>query len=91
MGVDRHGIPVGQRFWRYEKIGKDTRIQADETRVEEFELPKDMQYPVTVSTRVLYQVFAKQLTEKVRKAIPDEDIPDPEVVELQKVVKTYTK
>ncbi|WP_461535878.1 cytochrome D1 domain-containing protein [Spongorhabdus nitratireducens] len=88
---DSHGMPVGQRFWRYEKITKDTRIQAGETRVETFDLPEKIEFPLTVSTRVLYQVFAKQLTEKVRKAIPDEDIPDPEVIELQKVVQTYNK
>ncbi|WP_064605199.1 multiheme c-type cytochrome [Photobacterium sp. J15] len=89
VGVDKDGKPVGLRFWRYVKIGKDTRIKSGETRNEVFELPKDVEYPLTVSTRVLYQVFAKALTDKVRNAYPDENIPDPEVIELQKVVKTY--
>ncbi|WP_299013830.1 cytochrome D1 domain-containing protein [uncultured Photobacterium sp.] len=89
VGVDKDGKPVGLRFWRYVKIGKDTRIKSGETRNEVFELPKDVEYPLTVSTRVLYQVFAKGLTDKVRNAYPDENIPDPEVIELQKVVKTY--
>ncbi|WP_298439155.1 hypothetical protein [uncultured Ferrimonas sp.] len=89
VGVDKAGVPVGLRFWRYEKIGKDTRIQSGETRLEHFQLPADLQYPLTVSTRVLYQVFAKGLSDKVRAAYPDEQIPEPEVIELQKVVQVY--
>ncbi|WP_233353246.1 cytochrome D1 domain-containing protein [Photobacterium chitinilyticum] len=89
IGVDKDGKPVGLRFWRYVKIGKDTRIKSGETRNEVFELPKNAEYPLTVSTRVLYQVFAKGLSDKVRRAYPDENIPEPEVIELQKVVKTY--
>ncbi|MGF1696195.1 hypothetical protein L4C54_11040 [Vibrio lamellibrachiae] len=91
IGVDENGKPVGLRFWRYVKIGQDTRIKSGETRVEQFELPSDLDYPITVSTRVLYQVFAKGLTEKVRSAFPDEDIPEPEVIELEKVVEVYKK
>ncbi len=89
VGVDKDGKPVGLRFWRYVKIGKDTRIKSGETRNEVFELPNNAEYPLTVSTRVLYQVFAKGLSDKVRRAYPDENIPEPEVIELQKVVKTY--
>ena len=89
IGVDKDGKPVGLRFWRYVKIGKDTRIKSGETRNEVFELPKNAEYPLTVSTRVLYQVFAKGLSDKVRRAYPDENIPEPEVIELQKVVKIY--
>ncbi|MGF1902664.1 multiheme c-type cytochrome [Aliivibrio sifiae] len=91
IGVDKDGKPVGLRFWRYVKIGQDTRIKSGETRQEHFELPTKVEYPITVSTRVLYQVFAKGLTNKVRAAYPDENIPEPEVIELQKVVKTYTE
>jgi len=89
VGVDRDGKPAGQIFWRYVKIGKDTRLKSGKTRNEVFELPEQVQYPLTVSTRVLYQVFAKGLTEKVRAAFPEENIPDPEVIELQKVVQVY--
>ena len=89
IGVDKEGKPVGLRFWRYVKVGQDTRIKSGETRLERFDLPENMQYPITVSTRILYQVFAKGLTEKVRKAYPDENIPDPDVIELQKVVRIY--
>lgn len=89
VGVDKEGKPVGQLFWRYVKIGKDTRIKSGETRTEAFELPADVRYPLTVSTRVLYQVFAKGLSDKVRLAFPEENIPEPEVIELQKVVVEY--
>ncbi len=89
VGVDKDGKPVGQLFWRYVKIGKDTRLKSGKTRNETFTLPDNVQYPLTVSTRVLYQVFAKALTQKVRTAFPQEHIPEPEVIELEKVVKTY--
>ncbi len=88
-GADKHGIPVGQRFWRIDKIAKDTRIQADETRIETFNLPQELKYPLTIKTRVLYQVFSRQLTAKVRKAMPQQEIPESEVVELQKIVKIF--
>jgi len=88
-GVDKEDNPVGLRFWRYVKIGQDTRIKSGETRNEVFELPENINYPLTVSTRVLYQVFAKSLTEKVRKAFPEENIPEPEVIEMVKIVKKF--
>jgi hypothetical protein len=34
-------------------------------------------------------VFAKGLTEQVRAAYPEQDIPEPAVIELVKVVKSY--
>jgi len=89
IGVDKDNKPVGLRFWRYVKIGQDTRIKSGQTRSEQFELPHDITYPLTVSTRVLYQVFAKGLTEQVRAAFPDETIPEPQVVELVNVVKVF--
>ena len=89
ISLDKDNNPVGLRFWRYVKIGQDTRIKSGETRLEQFQLPENIHYPLTISTRVLYQVFAKGLSDKVRKAFPDENIPEPEVIELTKVVKTY--
>ena len=91
IGVDANDQPVGVRFWRYVKIGQDTRIKSGETRQEVFQLPTEINYPITVSTRVLYQVFAKGLTDQVRAAFPQEQIPEPEVVELVKVVKQYDR
>jgi len=90
-GVDKDNKSIGLRFWRYFKISKDTRIKSGDTRIEKFELPGKISYPITVSTRVLYQVFAKELTEQVRNTYPNENIPEPEVIELNKVVKTYLK
>ncbi|GAA3922920.1 hypothetical protein GCM10022277_18550 [Litoribacillus peritrichatus] len=89
IGVDKEGVPVGLRFWRYVKIGQDTRIKSGQTREEVFELPEDIQYPLTVSTRVLYQVFAKKLTDQVRAAYPEESIPEPEVIELTTQLVRY--
>ena len=89
IGVDKSGKSVGLAFWRYAKIAVDTRIKSGQTRNEAFELPKNLSYPITVSTRILYQVFAKGLSDKVRNAFPDENIPEPEVVELVKSVQHY--
>ncbi|MCP4321936.1 MAG: hypothetical protein GY787_08825, partial [Alteromonadales bacterium] len=91
IGVDKEGKSVGLAFWRYSKIGQDTRIKSGETRNESFQLPVDLNYPISVSTRVLYQVFAKGLTAKVRNAFPDENIPEPEVIELEKSVMSYSQ
>jgi len=91
IGVDKEGKSVGLAFWRYSKIGQDTRIKSGETRNESFQLPADLNYPISISTRVLYQVFAKGLTAKVRDAFPDENIPEPEVIELEKVLVSYPR
>ena len=76
IGVDKADSPVGLRFWRYIKIGQGTQIKSGETRNEVFHLPETIQYPSIVSTRVLYQVFAKSLTEKVKVALPNKNIPE---------------
>jgi len=89
IGVDNDGKPVGLRFWRYTKIGKDTRIKPGETRNEVFNLPEGITYPISVSTRVLYQVFSKALSVKVQGAFPEQKIPVPEVVEMVKSTKKF--
>jgi DNA-binding beta-propeller fold protein YncE len=89
VGVDKEGEPVGLRFWRYVKIGKDTRIKSGETRTEIFELPEDIDYPIEASTRVLYQVFSKAMVEQIQSAYPDQKIPVPEVIEMVKLKKVY--
>jgi DNA-binding beta-propeller fold protein YncE len=91
IGVDKDDKPVGLRFWRYVKLSQDTRIKSGQTRQESYQLPSNIQYPITVKTRVLYQVFAKALTEQVRNAFPEENIPEPEVIELIKVQKIFSK
>ena len=91
VGVDDQGKPVGLRFWRYTKIGKDTRIKSGQTRQEVYDLPELIDYPITVSTRALYQVFSKALSEKVQQAYPEQHIPVPEVIELVKIVKQFSQ
>lgn len=90
IGVDKNNKPVGLRFWRYDKIGKDTRIKSGQTRRESFTLPADSIYPLTVNARVLYQVFSRQLSEKVRRAFPEQNIEDSEVVELVRQQVLYS-
>jgi hypothetical protein len=92
IGVDDAGNPVGLRFWRYVKIGQDTRIASGETRTEVFELPDsavESKGEITVSVRLLYQVFSKQLVSKVQAAFPNEDIPEAEVIEMTKQVVRF--
>jgi len=83
----KHGEPVGLKFWRVEKILKDTRISPDETRVESFTLPADLSYPITAKVKVNYRAFPKGLTEKVQKAFPEQNVPFAAVVIMNKMTK----
>ncbi|WP_232784206.1 multiheme c-type cytochrome [Moritella sp. Urea-trap-13] len=84
-----HGEPVGLKFWRVEKILSDTRISPDETRIETFELPEGLNYPITVVAKINYRSFSKPLTSKVQAAFPEQDIPFADVIELNKVTKVF--
>lgn len=86
-----HGEPVGLKFWRVEKILKDTRISPDETRVESFTLPADLSYPITAKVKINYRAFPKGLTEKVQKRFPDKDVPIAAVVVMNKITKVIEK
>lgn len=84
-----HGEPVGLKFWRVEKILSDTRISPDETRVESFELPEGLSYPITVVAKINYRSFSKPLTSKVQAAFPEQNIPFADVIELNKITKVF--
>ncbi len=51
--------------------------------------PDYVNHPLTVSTRVLNQELARALTEKVHNPYPKENMPEPEVIELVKVIETF--
>ena len=80
---DKDGKPVGLIFWRYEKLLKDTRIPADGYRDEHFELPGKVQYPLSVSTILMYRVYPQWVTDAVQKKFPE--LPDPEAIELNRI------
>ena len=84
-----HGEPVGLKFWRVEKILADTRISPDETRVESFELPAGISYPITVVAKINYRSFSKPLTSKVQAAFPEQNIPFADVIEINKMTKVF--
>ncbi|OMH39110.1 cytochrome D1 domain-containing protein [Motiliproteus sp. MSK22-1] len=84
---DRHGNKVGLSFWRYEKMLKDTRIPADGSRDERYLLPDNLIYPLDVKVRLLFKAFSKGLTDKVRAAFPDENIPYAPIVEMTAITK----
>lgn len=84
-----HGEPVGLKFWRVEKILADTRISPDETRVESFELPAGISYPITVVAKINYRSFSKPLTSKVQAAFPEQKIPFADVIEINKITKVF--
>ncbi|GGK63513.1 cytochrome D1 domain-containing protein [Amphritea balenae] len=89
VGADRHGKKVGLSFWRYEKLIEDTRIPADSSRDERYQLPQGLAYPLTVKTRLLFQAFSRQLTDKVRAAFPEENIPYAQVIEMQSISRSF--
>jgi YVTN family beta-propeller protein len=89
-GAYKNGESVGLKFWRVEKILKDTRISPDETRVESFALPADISYPIKVVAKINYRSFSKALTNKVKSAFPEQDIPYADVVEINRVDKVFS-
>ena len=84
---DQSGKPVELLFWRYEKLLSDTRIPADGFRDEVYLLPADTQYPITVTSRLMYRIYPQWVTDIVRKAEPD--MPNPPVVELHRLEQEF--
>ncbi len=84
---DKDGKPVGLRFWRYEKLLKDTRIPAGKYRVESFDIGQtNPKYPLTITVKLNFRIYDQWITTAVQKAYPA--LPSPPVVELIKIVKT---
>lgn len=80
---DADGKPVGLLFWRYEKMLSDTRIAADSSRVERFELPPHIRQPFNIDTRLLFRIYPQAVTDIVREQVPE--LPEPPIIELQKL------
>ncbi len=88
---DKDGKPVGLLFWRYEKLLSDTRIKAGERRVESYEIKlkdiEELKYPLTVIVKLNFRIYPQWVTNAVRKTYPQ--LPNPPVVELEKIVKEF--
>lgn len=84
---DKQGKPVGLRFWRYEKMLKDTRIPANGYRDEVFELPDSIlnaaKEPLTVITRLMYRVYPQWVTDTVQTQYPE--LPTPDAIVLNRI------
>ncbi|MBU1657580.1 cytochrome c family protein [bacterium] len=88
---DENSVPVGLLFWRYKKLLSDTRIPAGEKRVETYAIQdsKKLQYPLTATVKLNFRIYPQWVTDAVRNAFPQ--LPNPPVVELNKIVKEFTK
>jgi YVTN family beta-propeller protein len=84
---DAQGQPVGLKFWRYARLLSDTRIPADGHRDEVFELPEQLDYPLTIDSRLMYRVYPQWVTNAVRQSVPT--LPDPPVIELNRLLEHY--
>jgi len=84
---DENGEPVGLLFWKYKILLSDTRIPAGERRVEKFELPKDVIYPLQANIKLNFRIYPQWVTDAVRKVFPV--LLDPNVVELMKIKKDF--
>ncbi len=88
---DKNGKPVGLLFWKYEKLLSDTRIKAGERRIETYDIskPEKLIYPLSVIVKLNFRIYPQWVTDAVRKAYPQ--LPNPPVVELEKIMKDFSK
>ena len=84
---DENNQPVGLQFWRYKKLISDTRIPAGERREEIYTIKeaKKLQYPLTAVVKLNFRIYPQWVTNIVQKAYPQ--LPNPPVIELNKIVK----
>lgn len=85
---DENGVPVGLLFWRYKKLLSDTRIPAGERRVESYDIKEELQYPLTATVKLNFRVYPQWVTDAVKRAYPQ--LPNPPVVELNKIEKVFS-
>ena len=86
---DKDGKAVGLLFWKYEKLLSDTRIPAKTRRVESYDLPKDLKYPLKAMVKLNFRIYPQSITSMVQKAFPE--LPNPPVVELEKLEQVFEK
>ena len=86
---DKDGKAVGLLFWKYEKLLSDTRIPAKTRRVESYDLPKDLKYPLKALVKLNFRIYPQSITSMVQKAFPE--LPNPPVVELEKLEQVFEK
>jgi DNA-binding beta-propeller fold protein YncE/nitrate reductase cytochrome c-type subunit len=87
---DKDGKSVGLLFWKYEKLLSDTRIPAGQRRVETYAIsnPSKLKYPLSAVVKLNFRIYPQWVTDAVKKTYPQ--LPNPPVVELEKIVKKFT-
>lgn len=85
--ADRSGVPVGLKFWKYEKLLEDTRIPAKGFRDEHYLLPSALSYPLTTEVKLKFRIYPQWVTTVVQKEFPQ--LPTPPAVTLQTLTQTW--
>lgn len=83
---DENGQPVKLHFWRFARMLEDTRIPADGYRDEAFDLPADVEWPVTVDSKLLFRIYPQWITDRVQQEFPD--LPTPDIITLNHIQDT---
>ena len=88
---DENGKPVGLLFWKYKTLISDTRIPAKKRRVESHDIKgfKELVYPLKATVKLNFRIYPQWVTDAVKKAYPL--LPNPGVVELEKIEKEFIK
>ncbi|WP_310619945.1 multiheme c-type cytochrome [Flexibacterium corallicola] len=86
---DKDGNPVGLKFWRYEKMLKDTKIPADGYRDEAFALPEGIAYPLKLDVKMMFRIYPQWVTDAVRQSYPE--LPNPEAVVMAELNETLER
>lgn len=86
---DENRKPVGLLFWKYKTLLKDTRIPAKQRRVESYNLPDELNYPLSVDVKLNFRIYPQWVTSLVQNVFPE--LPNPPVVKLENIIKTFDK
>jgi len=88
---DENGKPVGLLFWKYKTLISDTRIPAKERRVETYTInsKENLAYPLNATVKLNFRIYPQWVTSAVQRVFPE--LPNPPVVELERVEKEFSK
>ncbi len=84
---DKEGKPVGLMFWRYEKLLRDTRIDAGKRVQNSFPIPQNAKYPLQAIIKLNFRIYPQWVTDIVKAAYPA--LPDPPVITIASMEKSF--
>jgi len=86
--ADENAKEVGLAFWRYKILLRDTRIKAKERRLEKYELPKNLSFPLNVEVKLNFRIYPQWVTNIVQKSYPA--LPNPPIVIIEELnIRAY--